>query len=72
MEYRGRMVFPTSGTPVGVGSARWFAGLVEIRILRAVVSYQQRNLLSAQYEIVPGYLSARQLSIYGVRWEFWN
>jgi hypothetical protein len=72
MDYRGRMTFPTAGNPVGVGSARTLNGLVEIRILRAVISYQQRNLLSEQYEIVPGYQMPRVLAIYGVRWEFWN
>lgn len=72
MEYRGRMVFPTQRNPVGVGSARTLAGLVEIRILRAVISYQQRNILGYQYEIVPGYQMPRVLAIYGVRWEFWN
>ena len=72
MEYRGRLLFPTAGNPVGVGSARTLNGLLEIRILRGVVSYQQRNLLSQQYEIVPGFQMPRVLAIYGVRWEFWN
>jgi hypothetical protein len=72
MEYRGRLIFPTTGNLIGVGSARTLNGLFEIRILRAVVSYQQRNLLSRQYEIVPGFQMPRVLSVYGVRWEFWN
>ena len=45
---------------------------LEIRILRAVVSFQQRNLLGYQYSIVPGFEMPRVLAIYGVRWEFWN
>ena len=74
MEYRGRLYFPTSSDPVGVGagSARTFSGLLEIRILRAVISYQQRNALASQYEIIPGFQMPRVLAIYGVRWEFWN
>ena len=72
MEYRGRLILPTLGNAVGVGSARTLSGLLEIRILRAVISYQQRNILGYQYEIVPGFQMPRVLAIYGVRWEFWN
>ena len=72
MEYRGRLYFPTDSSTVGVGSARTFSGLLEVRILRAVISYQQRNILSYQYEIIPGFQMPRVLAIYGVRWEFWN
>ena len=72
MEYRGRITFPTSLNPIGAGSSRVLSGLLEVRILRAVVSYQQRNILAYQYEIVPGFQMPRVLAIYGVRWEFWN
>lgn len=72
LEYRGRLSFPTSAGPVGAGSSRVLSGLLEIRILRAVVTYQQRNILAYQYEIVPGFQMPRVLAIYGVRWEFWN
>ena len=72
MEYRGRVSFPTSATAVGAGSSRVISGLLEIRILRAVVSYQQRNILAYPYDIIPGFQMPRVLAIYGVRWEFWN
>jgi hypothetical protein len=72
MEYRGRVSFPTSASVVGAGSSRVLSGLLEIRILRAVVTYQHRNILAYQYEIVPGFQMSRVLAIYGVRWEFWN
>lgn len=72
MEYRGRLIFPTSGNPIGVGSERTINALIEIRILRAVITYQERNILARQYAVVPGFLMPRALSIYGVRWEFWN
>lgn len=72
LEYRGRVSFPTSSAPIGAGSSRVLSGLLEVRILRAVVSYQQRNILAYQYEIVPGFQMPRVLAIYGVRWEFWN
>lgn len=72
LEYRGRLYFPTASSTIGVGSARTVTGLLEVRILRAVISYQQRNAFGYQYEIVPGYQMPRVLGIYGVRWEFWN
>ena len=46
--------------------------LVEIRLLRAVVTYNLRNALGLDYEQVPGYAMPRALGTYGVRWEFWN
>jgi hypothetical protein len=55
-----------------VAAAKTLSGLLEIRILRAVVSYQQRNILGYQYFVVPGFEMPRVLAIYGVRWEFWN
>jgi hypothetical protein len=53
-------------------AAKTLSALLEIRIIRAVVSYQQRNILSYQYAIIPGFEMPRVLAIYGVRWEFWN
>ena len=48
------------------------SGILEIRILRAVLSYQQRNILGYLYEVVPGFEMPRVLATYGVRWDFWN
>jgi hypothetical protein len=45
---------------------------IEIRVQSAVVSYQFRNLLQAQYQQVPGFNFPRQTQFYGLRWEFWN
>ncbi|HEV7837833.1 MAG TPA: Plug domain-containing protein [Gemmatimonadaceae bacterium] len=71
-EYRGHVAFPLAAGDVQAGTAKTLSGLLEIRILRAVVSYQQRNIMGYQYEIIPGYEMPRVLAIYGVRWEFWN
>jgi hypothetical protein len=46
--------------------------MLEIRIMRAVITYQQRNITAYQYPIVPGFEMPRVLAIYGVRWDFWN
>lgn len=71
-EYRGGNVFPLAAGDIEVLAAKTISGLVEIRIMRAVISYQQRNILAYQHEIVPGFEMPRVLAIYGVRWEFWN
>jgi hypothetical protein len=71
-EYRGHTIFPLAAGDARTGAAKTLAGLLEIRILRAVVSYQQRNILAYPYQIVPGFDMPRVLAIYGVRWDFWN
>jgi hypothetical protein len=71
-EYRGHMLFPLAAGDENVAGWRTVTGLLEIRILRAVISYQQRNLLSYQYFVIPGFEMPRVLAIYGVRWDFWN
>ena len=71
-EYRGPTDFPLGAGDISVDASRTVSALLEIRILRAVISYQQRNLLSYQYFVVPGFEMPRVLAIYGVRWDFWN
>lgn len=71
-EYRGGNTFPLAAGDIKVVAAKTISALLEIRIMRAVVSYQQRNILAYQYEIIPGFEMPRVLAIYGVRWDFWN
>ena len=72
-EYRSRTLFPIApGAGDLAGGYRVLSGLVEVRILQAVLTYQYRNLLVADYATVPAYLMPRQSQFYGVRWEFWN
>jgi hypothetical protein len=71
-EYRGSTTFPFEAGDVRVAAAKTLSAILEIRIIRAVVSYQQRNILSYPYEIIPGFEMPRVLAIYGVRWDFWN
>ncbi|MDP9200636.1 MAG: Plug domain-containing protein [Gemmatimonadota bacterium] len=71
-EYRGHTIFPLSAGDVRTAPAKTLSGLLEIRIMRAVVSYQQRNILAYQYQVIPGFEMPRVLAIYGVRWDFWN
>lgn len=73
-EYRGRTVFPVvaPGLPQVSSVYRTWGFLLEIRILRAVLSYQFRNIVGLPYEQVPGYQMPRQTNFYGVRWNFVN
>lgn len=71
-EYRGHNIFPLATGDIRNGAAKTLSGQLELRILRAVVSYQQRNILAYQYQVIPGFEMPRVLAIYGVRWEFWN
>ncbi len=71
-EYRSHTQFPLTAGTVETGVTKTVSGILEIRILRAVLSYQQRNILGYLYEIVPGFEMPRVLATYGVRWDFWN
>jgi hypothetical protein len=71
-EYRGHTIFPLAAGDVETPIAKTLSTLLEIRIMRAVLTYQQRNILAYQYQIVPGFEMPRVLAIYGVRWDFWN
>jgi len=71
-DYRTQVAFPTrSGTPEITIPSHVISGLLEIRIMRAAITYQARNMFGFEHDIVPGYL-IRQVQIYGVRWDFWN
>jgi hypothetical protein len=71
-EYRGSTTFPLSAGDIRTIAAKTLSAQLEIRILRAVLTYQQRNILAYQHEIIPGFEMPRVLAIYGVRWDFWN
>jgi len=77
-EYRSKVRFPDRALLEGpladrfTVDSRVLNGLIEIRIADAVLQYQYRNLLAADYEQVPGYLMPRQTQYYGVRWNFFN
>jgi hypothetical protein len=71
-EYREATIFPLTAGDVRTPAAKTLSALLEFRILRAVISYQQRNILGYQYSVIPGFDMPRVLAIYGVRWDFWN
>lgn len=73
LDYRSEVPFPqTSGVDRIAASSRTISLLVELRILRGVLTYQRRNLAGAIYNEVPGYLMPRPVNVYGVRWYFFN
>jgi hypothetical protein len=71
-EYRGHTTFPLDAGDLQTPVAKTVSALLEIRIMRAVLSYQQRNIVGYLYQVVPGFEMPRVLAIYGVRWDFWN
>jgi hypothetical protein len=71
-DYRTAVPFPTrAGTPEMTIASHVVSALLEIRIMRAALTYQTRNVFGFQHDIVPGFL-VRTIQIYGVRWDFWN
>jgi TonB-dependent receptor-like protein len=72
-EYRSPVYFQQSDRElVRANSSRVLTSLLEIRIVSAVLFFQMRNFMRAQYELVPGYEMPIQMQLYGVRWDFWN
>ena len=72
-EYRSGVRFPVGPTDVLMAPGyRTISTLLEIRILRATVSWQFRNVLGERYRQVPDFLMPRQTNFYGVRWSFTN
>jgi len=71
-EYRGAVRFPVGDGLKGTASSQVFSGLIEIRILRGVASYQVRNVFGEIYQQFPDFVMPRSIGIYGLRWEFWN
>ncbi len=52
--------------------ANVMTGLLELRLQRATLFYQYRNLTGGAYEQIRGITMPPAVQIYGVRWEFWN
>jgi hypothetical protein len=72
-EYRSGVNFPVVGNSVAnVPGYRTISSLLEIRILRATISWQFRNFLGERYSQVPGFIAPRQTNFYGVRWTFFD
>jgi hypothetical protein len=71
-EYRSQVHFPVAGGVRTTASSNTFSGLLEIRILKAVISYQIRNLAGELHQMVPDFYMPRVINLYGVRWEFVN
>jgi len=74
-EYRDRVFFPVNAEELPALTStfsRTWNFMIEVRILRAVLSYQLRNVFGLPYEQVPGFVMPRQTNFYGVRWEFVN
>ena len=72
-DYKAAACFPTSNGGCERSShSRIVSTLVEIRILRAALTWQFQNVRLTQYDRVPGFQMPRGVNFYGVRWEFLN
>ncbi len=71
-ETRADTRFPSSANVVVAPGHTSISSLVEIRILSAVLTWQNRNIRGLEMSEVPGLRLPRRLSIYGVRWVLWN
>ena len=77
-DYRSAGFFPRlagddeSLLAAGVDGSKVLSALLEIRIVNATLTYQLRNALGYQYQLVPDYEMPRTVNFYGVRWEFAN
>lgn len=72
VDYRSEVAFPEATGIRLATPATTYSVLVELRILRGVITYQRRNLSALLYDQVPGYLMPRPLNVYGVRWYFFD
>lgn len=72
LEYRGRVLFPGTSIQRYAGSSKVLSAQLELRILRGFITYQVRNVLGYPYDLVPAFQMPRAVSIYGVRWYFYN
>lgn len=76
VDYRTQAAFPETGgvrlTNPFVTPATSYSVLLELRILRGVITYQRRNISALLYDQVPGYIMPRPLNVYGVRWYFFD
>ena len=76
-EYRSASFVPKLRNDGEVTALPTFAGVplglrAEFTIRDATISFQLRNLLGTPYTTIPGLLVPGALSVYGVRWTFWN
>ncbi len=76
-EYRTASYVPYLKTDGELGLLQTFAGTplglrAEFTLKDATISVQLRNLMNAPYTTVPGLLMPGALTVYGVRWTFWN
>lgn len=72
-DYRDGIAFPTDEGPEVARSAHELSSLFEIRLVDAVLFWRQQYTLGQlPNEFIPGFAVPRQLTLYGVRWDFWN
>lgn len=73
-EYRSAFFAPVGADAVGQSTPAFssFGTSVQVRLGTAIIYWDFRNMAGHNHETFPGYLMPRSLSVYGIRWEFWN
>lgn len=71
-EYRTQARFPIATGFVEPSQFRTWGLLLEVRLLTATLTYQYRNFMNEEYQMVPGFAMPRPINYYGVRWNFAN
>lgn len=71
-EYRSASWWPDTSGPIRLPGYRTISTLLQVRIIRAEIFWNFRNVLAERHSQIPGYPLPRLTNIYGVRWEFWN
>lgn len=61
-----------SGTPITVGGATYFRGLLQIQLGSLILFWDRMNLTGTNRAFVPEYDQAQAGSVFGARWEFRN
>lgn len=71
-EYRTQAPFPIAAGFVEPSQFRTWGLLLEVRLLTATLTYQYRNFMNEEFQMVPGFPMPRPINYYGVRWNFAN
>jgi hypothetical protein len=73
-DYRTTLYAPSADGAIGQSTLGYSAigTVLQVRISTATVYWDFRNMTGHNYETFPGYLMPRNLSVYGIRWEFWD
>ena len=68
----GTLGVDSTGATVSLPPANFLVGFLQLEIGRFRAFFERRNLLGTRNEYVPGFEVPAFVSIFGVRWDFFN